>query len=583
MKKITITIGITISVFVLTLLVTNQYVSTKSVEAADAQVMEKMDNLCYDFDNTLHMSKNAVYSFLAGNLFTNTKSNPDCFFVDDEKLKYIYEGLQEDFYDFLNANPSYEDVLFVIEKDKTEPLTKDSYYAPILTQEKDEIYNLADFYDLSKSENLKKCKNTLKSFWTLPSDMSGKLHKFVYFFVPICRNSDKSYIGAFCLSLNISTLDNKIEENLPYGVSDSKMIIVSDDSTIIASYPHDYKEFESYLSHKEKIRIKKAHSVDETSERKIINYQGNEYFLYERTLNNAPWKIVTGCTSNAVYAKANDINKVVLITSLIGMFLMLVSCIVIMLQIYRSHRKRIAAETELSMASKVQTALLRKIDYESADKSFHAYIKPAREAGGDLYDYAEVNGKLVFCIGDVSGKGMPAALFMTQVISLFRSAVKRSDDPAVIITSINDVLCENNPDMTFCTLFVGSIDGNTMKFANAGHNKPLLLHSASAPSFIPMVSNIAVGIMGGYPYQHEEYKLHKGDSILLYTDGVTEAKNKAHNQYGEARMINTLNTRSSNNPRHCTNLLLSSVRFFTNGAEQSDDITILTIQYNIQK
>lgn len=576
MKKIIITLSITILVFVLTLLFTNQYISDKAMESSDALVMQKIDNISSDFDDDLLMTKNAVYSFLAGNLIKNTKRDPDCFYVDDNRLKYFVDDVKEDFESFLTANPYYENVVMIIEKDKAAPLSQKSYYAPILRQGEEGIHDLAEYYDLSKSINLKKVKNTLKSFWALPSDASGKLHKLLYFFVPICRNSDGNYLGAFCLSMNISTLDKKIEKNLPYGKEESEMIIISDDSTIIASYPNSYENFKSYINLKEKIEEQVPVSVEDTSERKIINYNGTEYFQYERELKNAPWKIIAGCTSKAVYEGANTIKHMVLTTSLIGMLLMLISCVVIMLQIYNANRKKIAAEDELNMASNVQMSLLRKRDYEGNGNSLHAYIKPAREAGGDLYDYVEVDGKLVFCIGDVSGKGMPAALFMTQVISLFRSAVKHSVDPSFILSSINEVMSDNNPDMTFCTLFVATLDGTNLTFSNAGHNKPLLL--SSAPSFLQTTSNIAVGIMAKYPYKSETYTMQQGDTLLLYTDGVTEAKNKSHKLYGEQRMIDVLSSRTDNAPLPCTDLLLSSVNSFVNGAEQSDDITILTIQ-----
>lgn len=578
MNKIIVTLAITIFVFVQTLFVTNSYISDKSVETSNDVVSQKMENISTGFDDDMLMTKNAVYSFLAGQFITDVKRNPDCFFVDDNSVSSMTEGVQKEFASFLNANPYYKNAALIIEKDTLPPISQKSYYAPILEQGKDHIDDLAECYDLSKSKNLAKCKKTLKSFWALPTEKSDKFRKLVYFYVPICRYSNSTFVGAFCLSLDISTLDEKLEKNIPYGLSDSEMLIISEDSTIIASCPQSYKQYQSYRVLREKTMTKASVSVSKSKDCKIIDYNGTEYFQYERTLSNAPWTIIAGCKSQAVYAKANDMKRVVLITSLIGMFLMFVSCIAIMLQVYHANRKKIAAEQELNLASNVQMSILQKMDREGVGSSLHAYIKPAREAGGDLYDYVEVNGKLVFCIGDVSGKGISAALFMTQVISLFRSAVKQSVDPSRILSSINDVLAENNPTMMFCTLFVATLDGTNLTFSNAGHNKPILL--SSTPSFLQMASNIAVGIMANYPYKSETYTMHDGDSLLLYTDGVTEAKNKSHKLYGEQRMIDALIARKDNAPMPCTNLLLSSVNLFVNGAEQSDDITILTIQCN---
>lgn len=577
MKKTIFTLCITVLVFVLTLVFTNRYISNKVIEAADALVTQKMNNISSEFDGDLLMTKNAVYSFLAGNLIKNTKLNSDCFHVDDNRLDYIIKDVQEDFESFLNANPYYESITLIIERDTAAPASQASYYAPILRQGDNRISNLAESYDLSKSSNLKKCKNSLKSFWTLPSDKSGNFHKLVYFYVPICRNSDNSFVGALLLSLNVSTLNDKIEKNLPYGKTDSEMLIISDDGKIIASFPRIYEKYNSYPKLKEDIR-KKVSQIknDTTNERKIVNYNGTEYFDYSRPLKNAPWKIIAGCKSTAVYEKAKAVRNVVLITSLIGMLLMLISCIAIMLQFYHANRKKMAAEQELNMASRVQMSILRKRDHKGRTNTLHAYIKPAREAGGDLYDYVEKDGKLVFCIGDVSGKGMPAALFMTQVVSLFRSAVKHSADPSFILSSINEVMSDNNPDMTFCTLFVATLDDTNLTFANAGHNKPLLL--SSTPSFLQANSNIAVGIMARFPYKSETYSMQEGDTLLLYTDGVTEAKNASHKLYGEQRMVEALSSRTGYDPLTCTDLLLSSVNSFVCSAEQSDDITILAIQ-----
>lgn len=578
MKKVITTLGIAIAVFVVTLYITNSYISSKSIEAADSMVMQKMDEFCSDFDGDLLMTKNAVYGFLAGNLIADTTRSTDCFFVDDDKMRFFRDGLQEHLAAFLNANPYYESATFIIEKDTAAHASKESYYAPLLRQGSDSLIDLARNYDISQSRSIKKCKATLKPLWALPSKKSNRT--MVCFYVPLCRKHDGSFFGAFSITLNISTIESKIENHLPYGSEDSEMIIATEDDEIVSAFPPIYKDYTSYLDLRNSVSENVSDVVNDTvNKRKVINYGGTKYFQYVRRLKCAPWRIITACKTDAVYAESNRLMNVVLITSFIGMLLMLVSCIVVMLQIYYTHRKKEAAERELNMASRVQMSLLRERDYGAQNCNIHAYIQPAREAGGDLYDYVMVDGKLVFCIGDVSGKGMPAALFMTQVMSLFRSAVKHSTEPSAILSYINEVMADDNPDMTFCTLFVGTLDGTTLTFANAGHDSPLLLPSLNAPHFIPMDSDFPIGVEPDCEYSSDTYTLQKGDAIVLYTDGITEAKNKLHELYGEQRIIETLSARTENSPQHCTDLLLSSVRSFVNGAEQSDDITILTI-YN---
>ena len=519
MKRVILTISITILVFIATIGITNRYILQKSIEVADTNVIAKMDEFREDFDDDLLFSSNASYSFLTG-IFSNEYVNGStCVYIDEADENFYTKGFLYRFYSFLKTNPAYENVMFIIDKMQNDNNAQPNYafsiqhselyYAPILEKDATQIRDLAETFDLSKSEHLQRCMTARNAFWAVPSAQSGMKDKIVVYYIPLRRKKDDSFYGAFALALNISYIDDKLRKHLPYGKQHSEMLIVSQNNDIISSYPVSYKNFTSYRMLADTMKTHTTNiQYDSIQGRKIFNYDGVEYFQYQRKLHSAPWTIITGCTSQAVYAEANNVENVILITSLVGMILMLVLCTVVSLQIYRTHKKKNAAEHELLMASRVQMSMLRNPHYEmrndyqlentaqpnyaflrsvgaQASKlgvrikhyalTLDAFIQPAREAGGDLYDYTEADGKLILCIGDVSGKGISAALFMTQVISLFRSAAKRSTEPHFIVSSINDVLAENNPDMTFCTLFVATIDGNDLTFCNAGHNPPLLL------------------------------------------------------------------------------------------------------------
>lgn len=599
MKRVILTISITILVFIATIGITNRYILQKSIEVADTNVIAKMDEFREDFDDDLLFSSNASYSFLTG-IFSNEYVNGStCVYIDEADENFYTKGLLYRFYSFLKTNPAYENVMFIIDKMRDDSTAQPNsafsiqhselYYAPILEKDATQIRDLAETFDLSKSEHLQRCMTARNAFWALPSAQSGMKDKIVVYYIPLRRKKDDSFYGAFALALNISYIDDKLRKHLPYGKQHSEMLIVSQNNDIISSYPVSYKNFASYRMLADTVRKHTSDlQYDSIQGRKIFKYDGVEYFQYQRKLHSAPWTIITGCTSQAVYAEANNVKRVILITSLVGMILMLILCTVVSLQIYRTHKKKNAAEHELLMASRVQMSMLRNPHYEMQNAlTLDAFIQPAREAGGDLYDYTEADGKLILCIGDVSGKGISAALFMTQVVSLFRSAAKRSTEPHVIVSSINEVLAENNPDMTFCTLFVATIDGNDLTFCNAGHNPPLLLpreiiHHTSkiinSPEWLPMSANMAVGIMHDYPYTSERITLHNGDSILLYTDGVTEAKNRANELYGKQRLMEAFSNIQDNSPEACNATLRASLRNFVCGAEQSDDITILTLR-----
>ena len=168
---------------------------------------------------------------------------------------------------------------------------------------------------------------------------------------------------------------------------------------------------------------------------------------------------------------------------------------------------------------------------------------------------------------------MPAALFMTQVLSLFRDATHHSFSPEDIAREINDVLAENNPTMMFCTYIVGVLKGNKLTFCNAGHNKPVIIRKDKQPELLQMRPHTALGLMEGFPYKNESLILAPDDVLLLYTDGVTEAMDVHHEQFGESRLIDAL---SANNNDYIDSVL-SKVESFVGNYEQSDDITILSI------
>lgn len=577
MKKIIIPLIATLVVFVTTLVVTDRYVTEQFAQASDRRINKVLDTFSDDFDDNLYNTRSSVYGFLTGIFTKETSGNSDFVYVDSTNKQFFKVDLKKRLASFLKANPYYTSAMFIIQRDST----KDSFYAPLLYQGGETLIDIAQNHDFWHSANFRKCRETKKSFWAIPSENSVVTGRLITFYVPLCRHRDGTFFGAFALNIDISTLHQKIENHLPYGHNESEMLVADGNGKVIASYPVAYENAPSSMALDEMLKRKsKTYVADSAADRRAFTFRGKKYYQYERDLKFASWKVVTVCSSDAVYAKSHHISHVVLLISFIGTLFMLVGVIFISRLIRRSYKARIAAEQELSMAANVQARMLRKSEYTAGQTILNAFIRPAREAGGDLYDYTEVDGKLIFCIGDVSGKGMPAALFMTQVISLFRSAIARTTDPAAIIASINDVLSDANPDMTFCTLFVAVLDGDTLTFCNAGHNKPVLLPAdATIPCyFVNLKPNVAVGLMSGFPYVTEQCTLHSGDTLLLYTDGVTEAKNNARNMFGDQAVIDTLSHRTNNTPKHVTTILVDAVTTFVAKAEQSDDITILTVQ-----
>lgn len=241
-------------------------------------------------------------------------------------------------------------------------------------------------------------------------------------------------------------------------------------------------------------------------------------------------------------------------------------------------------ESELSIARDIQMGMLPKIFPPYPDRNdvdLHAILKPAKEVGGDLYDFYMDGNRLYFLIGDVSGKGVPASLFMAITRSLFRTLSHQVLSPAKIVTEMNNSISDNNESNMFVTLIVGILDLETgvMKLCNAGHNPPILIHPDKHVSFLEFPTQIFVGVIEDFTYADAEITLEKGSKLFLYTDGITEAENTEKELYGDEKLLEVLAANASSNVRTTVDIIVSSIADHVKEAEASDDLTILLIQY----
>lgn len=240
-------------------------------------------------------------------------------------------------------------------------------------------------------------------------------------------------------------------------------------------------------------------------------------------------------------------------------------------------------ESELRIAQAIQMGMLPKSFPAFPDRediALAAKIVPAKEVGGDLYDFFIENDKLYFIVGDVSGKGIPASLVMAVTCRLFRSIASFHDKPEEIITSLNDSLSDGNESNMFCTAFLGILDLKTghLDYCNAGHNAPLVIGGNGNVSAIPVEPNLPLGLFGGFPYQGQETNLGKGTMLYLFTDGVNEAEDKEMNQFGDDRLVSLLQKNAGAEPKEIVETTFAQVQLHADGANQSDDITVMCIK-----
>ena len=240
-------------------------------------------------------------------------------------------------------------------------------------------------------------------------------------------------------------------------------------------------------------------------------------------------------------------------------------------------------ESELQVAKGIQMSMLPRIPdalSPTPDTRLYGCLTPAKAVGGDLFDFFVRDGKLFFCIGDVSGKGVPAALVMAVTQAQFRTISAHEDAPDRIITELNDRLAADNTSNMFVTLFVGIFDPaqGVLCYSNAGHDSPLLI-SPAGTDFLACDSNLPCGVMEGWQFTQQQAVIASGTTILLYTDGLTEAENIDHAQFGEERIV-AVAGQADGLPRQLIDQMTAAVHEFVGDAEQSDDLTMLAIRYN---
>lgn len=245
--------------------------------------------------------------------------------------------------------------------------------------------------------------------------------------------------------------------------------------------------------------------------------------------------------------------------------------------------KKERIEGELRIAHDIQMGMVPNVFPpfpERKELDLHALMTPAREVGGDLYDYLLLGDKLFFCIGDVSGKGIPASMFMATTRSMFRVMGKQGIPPSEVARRLNDTLSENNESMMFVTAFIGVLDLVTgrLDYCNCGHNPPALMSDGGTPVFLDCVPNTPLGAFNGWDFQGQVIDDLRGSLLFLYTDGLNEAENVDHVEFGMDRISSVLSGLSTANAVTVVESMQRAVAAHVGKAEQSDDLTMLCLR-----
>jgi len=251
----------------------------------------------------------------------------------------------------------------------------------------------------------------------------------------------------------------------------------------------------------------------------------------------------------------------------------------------KEHSQLLSLKSDMSVAGDIQKAILPNTFPPFPDikdkVDIFAAMMPTMDVGGDFYDFFRIDDERIgIVIADVSGKGVPAAIFMAVSRTLIRSTGIHGGKTSDCMQYVNELLCKESHDMMFVTVFYGIYNINTgvIEYTNCGHNPPYLLLHDNKVEQLPYADNVIVGAIEGEEFKVDTVTLDPGDSIILYTDGVTEAENASHEEFSESRLEATIKSVPGAGSQEIIETILEDVTDFTDGTAQSDDITMLVLK-----
>ena len=419
-------------------------------------------------------------------------------------------------------------------------------------------------------------------------DKDGAKAMVTTYSVPVHDEKGKT-VGVVGADIALDWLEEVVEEGKFY--KSTQRFIVTEKGHLLAG--KDSKLFQTVH------QLVKA-DEDRAGLETITDEKGDERHVYFHPVGgNTNWILVSIQNDKEVFSKLGKIRANLLLPVLAG--LILIGFIVWRTSRNLERLRKVNAEKdriggELRVASEIQQSMLPRQNNGqlimnngqlSGDVEIYGSLVPAREVGGDLYDYYIRDEKLFFCIGDVSGKGAPSAMVMGVIHSLFRAFSAHENNPARIMQAINEISCQGNESNIFVTMFIGVLDLPTgrLRYCDAGHDAPIIIGESGDGSQetgvrkVDCVPHLPVGVFDDVNYGVQETLLQPDSTLFLYTDGLTEAKDVARKQFGMKRLEEMLRDDCPILPRELIETITRQVHKFVGDAQQSDDLTMLAIHY----
>jgi len=404
--------------------------------------------------------------------------------------------------------------------------------------------------------------------WTDPYKYGPDSLAFTTYLLPIYDNNGQ--IDAVCgLDMDLSWLGDTLNSRQPYPSSFG--LLLTPEGELVAG-PSKSRTPEDEV----KQVVDLLNGLIPASDLPGVSYSSTRLF------KDPYWLVVEVYKTDEVYARVRRQRRQQVLFIILGL-----AILSFMINRYARNERKLRQASEEKARIGGELAVAHRIQQQMLPKTFPPFVygslEPALEVGGDLFDFYTRDGKLFFCIGDVTGKGVPSAMLMSVAHSLFRILSQKIDNPSRILEFMNKELSRGNDSNMFITFFVGCLDlySGELRFSNAGHDKPFVI--SSDISLLPSKSNLPLAAFPDTQFEEQTFNVAPGTVLLLYTDGLTEAKNMDRKSFGRPRIQEVLENFRSNQDQSLSNLvstLSEAAHSFAGEAPQSDDLTMLAIRFD---
>ena len=428
-------------------------------------------------------------------------------------------------------------------------------------------------HDYTAMESYRTTMERNDGYWCEPYRNADSARTMVTSYMIPVHDAEGKTVAVVAADIPLGWLEDVIRESCVYK-STQRFMVTRQNNLLGGS---DNETFRGALN------LLKA-DADRAGYETMVGVDGEkQHVFYYPMGGKADWILISVCNDSEIFGELRMVRLTLLVMILAG--LVILTFIVMRtkrnlarLRLVNAEKERIG--TELHVASRIQQSMLPQSHWRQDNVDIAGSLVPAREVGGDLFDYFVRNEKLFFCIGDVSGKGAASALLMAVVKTKFRDFSVHENNPARIMENINVGCCQNNKTHMFVTLFIGVLDLPTgyLRYCNAGHDAPFIV-SGNDCSSLDVIPNLPVGVFDDFSYVIQETQLSPDSMLFLYTDGLTEARNEAQEQFGRERVGDVLTRCADLHPQAVLEKVAAAIHGFVNDAEQGDDLTMLDIRY----